>query len=91
MRKEENNNVSTDISDLKKSMLEIQNKINELAKKYNNAKIECDDTVNICNGEHVDNISISSSIGIDIGICETDKGSLIILDANNNIIKIISV
>ena len=53
--------------------------------------IKCDDTVNICNGEHVDNISISSSIGIDIGICETDKGSLVILDSNNNIIKTISL
>lgn len=53
--------------------------------------IKCDDTVNICNGEHLDNISITSSTGVDIGICETDKGSLVILDANNNIIKTISV
>ena len=53
--------------------------------------IKYDDTVNINNGENVDNILISSSIGIDITICETDKGSLIILDSNNNIIKTISV
>lgn len=53
--------------------------------------IKCDDTVDVCNGEHVDNILISSSIGIDITICEANDGSLVILDANNNIIKIISV
>lgn len=52
--------------------------------------IKCDDTVDICNGENVDNILISSNIGIDITICETDKGSLVILDTNNNIIKTIS-
>lgn len=53
--------------------------------------IKCDDTVDICNDGNVDNILISSSIGIDITICETDEGSLVILDANNNIIKTIDV
>lgn len=53
--------------------------------------IKCDDTVDVCNGEHVDNIFISSSVGIDINICETDKGSLVILDSNDNIIKTIEI
>ena len=53
--------------------------------------IKCDDTVDVCNGGHVDNIFIISSAGIDISICETDKGSLVILDSNDNIIKTIEV
>lgn len=56
MSKEDNNNVSSDISDLKKSMLEINNKIKKLEKKESNTKIEYDDPVNV-NEENNENLT----------------------------------
>lgn len=48
--------------------------------------IKCDDTVDICNGEHVDNILISSRTGRQFTICETDDGSFQILNSKNYLI-----
>ena len=56
MSKEDNNNLSSYISDLKKSMLEINNKIKKLEKKESNNKIECDEPLNV-NEENNENLT----------------------------------
>lgn len=48
--------------------------------------IKCDDTVDICNGEHVDNILIISRTGKEFIICEVDDGTFQILNSKNYLV-----
>ena len=45
--------------------------------------ITCDDTVNIQNGEHVDNMLITSSTGVTLFVFEDNKGNINIKFENN--------